>query len=92
MATGIATINFGPSTARLATASVNVTGLSGLTSTSYLEAWPMAEATTAHTADVVRVDEAFYCCQFLTSTSFRVHGTIRRGHSWGDRKVRWATV
>lgn len=92
MATGTATINFGLVSARRATSSVDVTGQSGLTSGSFLEAFAMAEATASHTAEVVRVDRVLYDCQYLTATSFRIFGTCLRGHTYGDRSVRWVTA
>ena len=93
MATITATMNFGASNARTATSFVDVTsGLSGLTSASYLEAFAMAEATANHTAEVVRVDAVDYIAQFLTSTSVRIFGTVRRGHTYGNRTVRLVTV
>jgi hypothetical protein len=92
MATGTITMNFGTSASRKATSYVDVTGLSGLTSASYIEPFPMAEATADHTADVVRVDKVDYICQFLDATSFRIYGTCARGHTYGDRTVRWATA
>jgi len=91
MATGTATLNFGTSSARRATASVDVTGQTGLSATSFLEAFAMAESTADHTADVSRVDRVEYECEFLTASSFRIRGTCVRGHTYGDRKVRWVT-
>lgn len=93
MPTGTTTINFGAaSTNGQQEASVDVTGQSGLTSASYIEAFDMAEATASHSADDVRVDRAGFVCEFLTATSFRIHGYPRIGHIWGDRSVRWVTA
>ena len=83
-----ATMNFGLVSARRATSSVDITSLSGLTSASYCDAFPMAEATADHSADGVRVDAVDYICQFLSPTSVRVFGSSVRGHTYGNRTVR----
>lgn len=93
MATGTTTINFGDGTAGgTAESSVDVTGQSGLTSSSYLEAFDMAETTANHTADDVRVDRLVFVCEFINATSFRIHAYPRIGRMWGDRSVRWVTA
>lgn len=92
MANTTTTMNFGLVSARRATSSVDVTTLSGLTAASYMEAFPMAEATGDHTADVVRVDRVDYICQYLSATSVRIFGTVQRGHTYGDRTVRLVTI
>ena len=83
-----ATMNFGLVSARRATSSVDITSLSGLTAASYIEAFPMAEATADHSADGVRVDAVDYICQYLSPTSVRVFGNVRRGRAYGDRTIR----
>lgn len=93
MATGTTTINFGAAAAGgSAESSVDVTGQSGLTSASYIEAFDMAEATANHTADDMRVDRATFVCEFLTAASFRIHGFPMIGRMWGARSVRWVTA
>jgi len=92
MATGTATMNFGAATGGVHEASVDVTGQSGLSGASYIEAFDMAEATANHTADDVRVDRAVFVCEFLTASSFRIHGHPMIGRIWGDRSVRWVTA
>ena len=92
MPTTTTTMNFGLVSARKATSSVDVTTLSGLTAASYIEAFPMAEATADHTADVVRVDRVDYICQYLSATSVRIFGTVQRGRTYGDRTVRLVTI
>jgi hypothetical protein len=92
MATGTVNLNFGLVSARRASAQVDVTGLSGLTSASFIEAFAMVEATADHTKDVARVDPIDLHCEFLTAASFRIYGQCCQGHTYGDRKVRWATV
>lgn len=92
MATGTSTLNFGTVSIRKATTFVDVTGLSGLTSASYLEAFTMAESTADHTADVARVDKVDLSCEFLSASSFRIHAAMARGWAYGDRKVRWGSA
>lgn len=82
------TMNFGPVSARRATSSVDITSLSGLTPASYIDAFPMAEATADHSADGVRVDAVDYIGQYLSPTSVRVFGNVRRGRTYGDRTIR----
>lgn len=91
MATGTVNLNFGNTASRKATATVDVT-TSGLTAASYIEAFPMAEATANHVKDVARIDPLDLCCEYLTATTFRIHGTVRRGCSYGDRAIRWVTA
>lgn len=91
MPTGTATLNFGATGARKATAFVDAT-TTGLTTDSYLEAFPMAEATADHVKDVSRIDALDLCCEYLSATTFRIHATVRRGRTYGDRKIRWVTA
>lgn len=93
MATGTVTLNFGVTPAsRKAHATVDVTGLSGLTSASYIEAFTMAESSANHSADEIMVDKIHLTCQFLTAASFRVHGVVEKGRAWGDIPLRWVTA
>ena len=91
MATGTVNLNFGITSSRKATSTVDVT-TSGLTAASYIEAFPMVESTSDHVADVSRIDPLDLVCQYLTATTFRIHGTVRRGVTYGDRKIRWVTA
>lgn len=86
---GVATLNFGTATNRKAYTFVDVTGLSGLSAGSFLEAFSQAESTADHTVDAVRVDHIVLSCQFLSASSFRIHAHVSRGRTYGDRKVRW---
>jgi hypothetical protein len=92
MATGTATLNFGTVGARRASAEVDVTGQSGLTTSSLIEAFQKGESTTDHTDDIPRFDPIRLDTKYLSATSFRIYGVSCRGHTYGDRKVGWATV
>ena len=89
---GTATLNFGTLPTRLANTSVDVIGQSGLTSSSYIEVFTMAEATADHTADDVRIDPIEVMAEYLSASSFRIHGAVKLGNTYGDRKVRWMTT
>lgn len=71
MATGTAVVDFG--TTGNVYATVDVTGLSGLSAASYLEAFKMAEATADNTVDAHIAAPMRLTCEYLTASSFRVH-------------------
>lgn len=92
---GTATVAFGsqPGTSH---ATVDVTGLSGLTANSYIEAFFQGGDTTAsNNADDHALAGVLIrtVCQYLTASSFRIHAfCVEGGNAWGDFKVRYATA
>lgn len=91
MATGTATLNFGAAPGTDYT-SVDVTGLSGLTTASHLEPWIQADTTTDHSPDEHRAESMDIYAEYLTATSFRIHGQIRFGQAMGSFTVHYATL
>lgn len=91
MATGTAEINFGLDES---SASVDVTGQSGLTGATHIEAWPMAEASSdgSRTADEAIIDPVILVAERLDAVSFRIHATALEGVISGKVPVRWATL
>ena len=91
MATGTAELDFG---ADAGEATVDVTGLSGMSGTTQIEAWGMAEVSSdgSRTADENIIDPVDVICELLTAASFRVHGFAREGVIAGKVPVRWATL
>lgn len=89
MATGTTTIDFGSGGSHYATA--DVTGLSGLSAASYIEAFKMAEASASNTVDAHIAAPMSLTCEYLTSSSFRIHVVS----AWPLRDVfnlRWVTA
>jgi hypothetical protein len=91
MASGTLELDFGTGASE---ASVDVTGLSGLSSASFIEVWPMAEASSdgSRTADEAIIDPVDFIPEFLTASSFRAHGRAREGIVAGKVPGRWATL
>jgi hypothetical protein len=92
MAVTTSIINFGPVSARRATSFVDVDIVDNINESSYLEAFSMVESTDDHKADVSRLCTIEYIAQYLSPTKVRIFGTVTRGHTYGDRKVRLVTL
>jgi hypothetical protein len=89
MATGTATLDFGATPAD--EASVDVTGQSGLTSGSFIEAFFMRETTASNGADE-HEEAASLCplnCEYLSASSFRIHAHPIAALGLGMFTVRW---
>lgn len=89
MATGATTIDFGASGSVYA--SVDVTGQSGLSAASHIEAYVMAEASADNGVDAHVVAPLRLRCEYLTASSFRIHAVS----DWTLRdvfNVRWVTA
>lgn len=91
MASGTATLDFGAAPGK-SEASVDVTGLSGLSAASFIEAFVMAEASANRTADENRIDPPMLVAEYLTAASMRIHGQVRDGLIIGQVPVRWGTL
>ena len=89
MAKGIVTIDFG--TGGNVLSSVDVTGMTGLSAGSFMEAFLMAEASLDNTVDAHIVAPMRIRCEYLTTSSFRIHAvsdwTLR-----GRFSIRWVTA
>lgn len=89
MATGTTTIDFSPTGSVYA--SVDVTGQTGLSATSYVEAFVMAEASADNPVDAHIVAPIRLRCEYLSASSFRIHAvsdwTLR-----DEYKIRWVTA
>lgn len=81
MAVGTDTIDFGSAGSVYVTK--DVSGLSGLTAASYIEAFVMAEASASNTVDAHIVAPIKLTCEYLTATSMRIHAVA----AWTLRDV-----
>lgn len=88
MATGATTVTF-PSSGSIYS-SVDVTGQSGLSAASDIEAFKMAEASADNTQDAHIMAPIRFTCEYLTSASFRIHA-VSDVSLRGDYNVRWVT-
>lgn len=91
MATGTATLNFGPITQRKSYASADVT-TPGLAAGTYIEAFMQAESSAEHSADENRIDRIDLVCEYINSTTLRIHGTVSLGTTYGNKPIRWVTA
>ena len=91
MATGSTTLDFGAAPGS-DYATVDVTGQSGLSPTSWLEAFEMYEAATNREVDESLIDPITLRVEYLTASSFRIHGQVCDGEIIGIVAVRWASV
>lgn len=92
MATGTATLDFGVVPADEAT--ILVTGQSGLSAASFLEAFFMKESTADNTV-AEHEEAAARCplvCEFVDATSFNIIASPEAAYGMGTFKVRWVTV
>lgn len=89
MATGSTTVSFGAGGSVYST--VDVTGQSGLTAGSFIEAFMMAEASASNTEDAHVAAPVRLVCEYLTAGSFRIHAfadfPLRDAFN-----IRWVTV
>jgi hypothetical protein len=93
MATGTDIINFGATPVDEATKLVT-SGVSGLTSASYIEAWFMKETSTDNGVEE-HEEAAAVCpltCQFVNATSFFVLAMPIAALGTGQFTFRWATL
>lgn len=90
--TGTATLDFGASP--VDTAEVTVSGQSGLSSGSYIEAFFMSESTSDNTADEHEEASALcpLVCQYVNATSFKIIAHPIAILGVGTFSVRWVTV
>lgn len=89
-ATGTATLSFGakPGTD---TATVVITGQTGILSGSLVEAWIRPEATADHSVDEHRVEEFQVVADTIVAgTGFTIFGRARGGRIYGDWTIAWA--
>ena len=93
MATGTATLDFGATPTE--SASVTATGLSGLTTSTHLEAFAQGADTTAtNTVD----DHKFlatsgrFNCEYVSATSFKINCECTMGQATGTFVVHYATA
>lgn len=91
MATGTTTLDFGVAPGSDYTF-CDITGQSGLSAASYMEAFEMYEAATNREVDESLIDPIDLRVEYLTATSFRIHGQVRDGEIIGLAAVRWASV
>ena len=91
MATGTTTLDFGAAPGSDYTFT-DVTGQSGLSAASYVEAFEMYENGGNRQPDESLIDPADFRVEYLTATSFRIHGQVRDGEIIGTITVRWASV
>lgn len=92
MATGTATLDFGVTP--VDTATVLVSGQSGLTSASFIEAFFMQEITGDNGADE-HAEGAALCplvCEFVDASSFNIHAHPIAALGLGQFKTRWVTA
>jgi hypothetical protein len=91
-ATGTATVDFGTNPGATY-ATIDVTGQSGLSAASFLDAFIQTEATADNTAEShTFARQVISCaCEYLTATSFRIH-CLCQELVWGTFKLRWVTV
>jgi hypothetical protein len=96
VATGTATLNLGArptaSTPGDTYATVDVTGLSGLTAATHMEAFMQADSTADHSAEEHLAEQFDFKCQYLSAASLRIHAWVRRGRAWGQFTIHYATV
>lgn len=92
MATGTATLDFGSTP--IDTATILVSGQSGLTSASFLEAFWMQETTADNGVDE-HAEGSSLCpltCEFVNSSSFNINAHTLAMLGVGQFKVRWVTA
>lgn len=92
MATGTATLDFGATP--VDTATVLVSGQSGLTSASFIEAFFMQETTADNGVDE-HAEGAALCpllCELVSASSFNIHAHPIAMFGIGQFKIRWVTV
>ncbi len=94
MPTGTATISFGTSLPDVpaSEASVTVTGQTSILSTSFIEAWIMAESTASNTTTdhlFAGVSVKLVCGDIVVGTGFTIYATCIAGLLHGDLKVKW---
>lgn len=91
MATGTTTVDFGAAPGADYT-TADVTGQSGLSAASYIEAFPMYETSADMDADESVIDPVDFRAEYLTATSFRIHAQVRDGERIGLVPTRWVTA
>lgn len=85
---GTATLDFGTGLAAV-TASVDVTGQSGFTSSSHCDAWLRIEATADHSTDEVLLEQIKIRTAYVSAGTFRIHGEVLSGSAWGRFNINW---
>lgn len=94
MATGIATISFGTTPVQEGT--IAVTGQAAILTTSYIEAFIMADDTTvdndATSHDFAAVSFRLTCKTLIAGTGFTIKVTTIAGGCTGDFKIRWVWI
>ena len=88
MAMGDTSVSFPTTGALYATA--DVTGQSGLSAASFMEAFKMAEASADNTVDAHVVAPLRLTCEYLSASSFRIHA-VSDVPLRGAFNVRWVT-
>lgn len=89
--TGTTTLDFGAAPGSDYT-TCDITGLSGLSAASYLEAFAMYESSANMEPDESIVDPVDFRVEYLTATSLRIHGQVRDGERIGLVPTRWVTA
>jgi hypothetical protein len=90
MATGTATVNFG--TGKNDT-TVVVTGQTGILTTSMLDAWVMAAATSDNRVDEHWVEDLEIVAGNISAgVGFTIYAVCRTGKAFGNYNVQWAWV
>ena len=94
MATGTATIDFGATPTD--TATILVTGLSGLTINSHLEAWAQGSDTNGAEngpdAHQQLQSRCKFNCEFVSATSFNINADVFIGFATSTFTVHYATA
>jgi len=89
-ATFVGTLNFGAIGSTGNEATITVTGLTGITASSYVEAWLRHEATAEHSLDELKYDPVtIYADEntIVAGTSVTIVGIMPHGHAYGTYKV-----
>jgi hypothetical protein len=90
MTTGTATLNFGTGSYD---ATVVVTGQAGILTTSMLDAWLMAKATSNNGVDEHWVEDLEIVAGNISAgTGFTIYGKCRTGKAFGNYNAQWAWV
>lgn len=90
-ASGTATLDFGAIGSKGNTASIAVTGQSGITAASQIDAWLRIEATPEHSIDELLIDPVRVTAgNIVAGTGFTIYCDMPYGTAYGIYKVDWA--
>lgn len=87
--TGTAIIDFGATAGD--TASIDITGQTGITGTSYVDAWIVPSVSTDHSVDEHLLEDLdIMAGNVVAGTGFTIYAICRVGSAYGKFNIQWA--